>query len=325
MKQFKWGIIGLGRIAHKFAQDVSGSKQMKVHAVASRSLERAQEFARLYGATHAFGTYEEIVDADIDAIYIATPHIGHCENTLMCLYAGIPVLCEKPFAMNAEEVDKMISLAQDKEVFLMEALWTRFLPQTKKILEFIEGGLIGDVLSVKADFGFNPPFDPNKRLFNPQLGGGSLLDIGIYPVFLSLLILGRPNRVKAMATFAETGVDIDCGILLGYEGHRTAHLHSTFLAKTKTEAFIYGSLGTIHIQSRWHGPSWFSVVDEEGRTHNYHFECNHNGYLYEAEEVMHCVNKGMLESELMPLSFSSDLMDLLDAVREEAQIHYPLK
>jgi len=324
MKKYNWGIIGLGRIAHKFAQDIDKGKNMRLHAVASRSKDRAEAFAKQYGATHSFGAYEKIVDCpDLDVVYVATPHVTHCSNTLLCLKAGIPVLCEKPFAMNLKEVRQMIEAAHSTDTFLMEAIWTRFLPATKKILELIEQDEIGQVVSVKADFGFRPPFDPEGRLFNRDLGGGSLLDIGIYPVFLAQLLLGRPQQIKAMANIGPTGVDVDCGILFQYGDGRLAHLHSTLLAETKTEAFIYGERGTIHFHSRWHEPSWFTLIKEGERPQNFHFDYFSNGYHYEAEEVVRCLSEGMKESDLLPLGFSEDLIGVLDKIREQAEINYP--
>ncbi len=323
MKKYNWGIIGLGKIAHKFAQDLAKGKNMRLHAVASRSLDKAQAFADQYGAGYAYGSYEELVNCpDLDVVYIATPHTLHCENTLFCLEAGIPVLCEKPFAMNRQQVEKMISKAQEKNTFLMEAFWTRFMPTTVKALELIEQGEIGEVLAVKADFGFRPVFNPTGRLFDPQLGGGSLLDIGIYPVFLALLLLGKPQEIQAMANIGNTGVDVDCGILFKYLGGRMAHLHSTILADTKTEAFIYGEKGTIHIHTQWHAPSWFTLIKEGERPQNFNFDYFSNGYHYEAEEVVRCLVAGKKESDLLPLSFSMDLIELLDAIREKAGIQY---
>lgn len=320
---FNWGVIGPGKIAHKFVQDLKATGNARLHAVASRDEDRAKAFAAQYGASHYYGGYEQIVTCpDLHAVYIATPHTGHMENTVMCLESKMPVLCEKPFAMNAREVREMIAAARRNDTFLMEALWTRFLPTTQKALEIIESGTIGEVLSVKADFGFKAEFNPEGRLFNRALGGGSLLDIGIYPAFLSLLILGKPQSIKAMANIGSTGVDEECGALLQYEGGKMAHLHSTILARTKTEAFIYGEKGTIHMHTRWHEPTSMSLLIEGERPEDFHLEMPGKGYHYEAAEVMKCLSEGKKESDLMPLSFSLDLIELLDAIREEAGVVY---
>ncbi len=324
-KIYNWGIIGLGKIAHKFAQDIKGLKNAKLHAVASRSLQKAKTFANQYQATHHYGSYQEILNCpDLDVVYIATPHNHHCENTLMCLEHQIPVLCEKPFAMNAAEVRRMITLAKFQETFLMEALWTRFLPTIKKTLEWIEKGKIGEVLSVKADFGFKATFDPTSRLFNQDLGGGSLLDVGIYPVFLSLLILGKPTAIKAMASIGPSNVDENCAVLLKYEGNKTAILDSSIVRKTNTEAFIYGTKGTIKINSRWHEPTSLTLMVDGKKPKDLFFDFQSNGYSYEAEAVMASLKNKQVENDLLPLDFSLDLIELLDSIRKEAGIYYPL-
>ncbi|MCB0580131.1 MAG: Gfo/Idh/MocA family oxidoreductase [Phaeodactylibacter sp.] len=323
-KTYNWGIIGLGKIAHKFAQDLDTLPNARLQAVASRSEERAREFALQYGAPHAFGSYEEITACPgLDVVYIATPHPGHRDNTVMCLNAGIPVLCEKPFAMNSRQVREMVAAARASDTFLMEAIWTRFNPSTAKALELIGHGMIGDVLSVKADFGFRPLFDPDSRLFNHALGGGSLLDIGIYPVFLALLLLGKPAGIQAMAHIGATGVDEEVGMLFQYQNGQMAHLHASLRAFTKTEAFIYGERGAIHLHTRWHEPTSLSLILEDRRPQDYRFEYTTNGYSYEAEEVMHCLEHGLKESPLLPLSFSQDLMEVLDRVREIIGLQYP--
>lgn len=323
-KTYNWGIIGLGKIAHKFAKDLQGLPNARIHAVASRSEEKARAFAQQYGAPHAFGSYAEIVDCpELDVVYIATPHVLHCENAILCLRHGIPVLCEKPFAMNTGEVEQMIAVARDNDVFLMEAMWTRFMPTIEKALEIIESGQIGQVLSIKADFGFQGKFDPESRLYSPALGGGSLLDIGIYPVFLALLVLGRPSVIRAVAHLGQTGVDEEMGILFQYTDGRLAHLHSSILARTKTEAFIYGEHGTIHIHTRWHEPTFMTLLQESDRPREFKFDYQGKGYYLEAAEVMECLREGKRESDLLPLEFSLELMRLLDAIREEAGVRYP--
>ncbi len=322
-KTYNWGIIGPGKIAHKFAQDLGKLPNARLHAVASRSEERARAFALQYGAPHAYGTYEGITACpDLDVVYIATPHTGHRDNTIMCLNAGLPVLCEKPFAMNSAQVQEMVDAARANDTFLMEAIWSRFTPSTAKALELIGHGMIGDVLSVKADFGFRPPFNPEGRLFNLALGGGSLLDIGIYPVFLALLVLGKPAEIQALAQLGPTGVDEEVGMLFKYEGGQMAHLHATIRAFTKTEAFIYGERGAIHLHTRWHEPTALSLLLEDRRPQDYRFDYHTNGYSYEAEEVMHCLEHGLKESPLLPLGFSRDLMEVLDAVRGRIGLRY---
>ncbi len=324
MNKTNWGIIGLGRIASKFANDLKLLPSAKLHAVASQSPERAQAFAHEHQVPYAYGAYDEIFHCpDLDVIYIATPHVLHCTNTLLCLRHNIPVLCEKPFAMNLTEARKMVMTAREHQTFLMEAIWTRFLPTIQKTLELIENQVIGEVLSVKADFGFQAPFDPQSRIFNPALGGGSLLDIGIYPAFLALLILGKPTKIKAFANIGATGVDEDLGAILQYDNGQLAHLHSTIRSITKTEAFIYGEKGTIHLHTRWHEPTSMTLLLPGERPQHFAFEFHGKGYTYEAEHVMQCLQNDKTESDLLPLDFSLDLMELLDNIRREAGIFYP--
>jgi len=322
-KKYNWGIIGPGRIAHKFAHDLNLLPQANLLAVASRSEERARGFALQYGADHYYGSYQEIVNCpDLDVVYIATPHIGHCESTLLCLDAGISVLCEKPFAMNSREVQLMVDRSRQQGVFLMEAIWTRFLPTIEKAIELIAVGEIGQVKSVKADFGFKAKFDPEGRLFNRALGGGALLDIGIYPVFLALLILGKPDQTQALAQIGKTGIDEEIGMLFSYNSGQMAHLHASVQVNTKTEAFIYGDEGVIQIETRWHAPSTLSLWRYGERPKTFPFDYRGNGYEYEAEEVMRCLEMGQIESTKLPLSFSQDLITLLDDLRGQIGLSY---
>lgn len=323
-KVFNWGIIGLGKIAHRFADDLLLIPNARLHAVVSSSTDRAREFAKKYKVPHAYGNYNDIKNVpNLDAVYIASAHTSHCAHTLLCLRNNIPVLCEKPFAMNAVEVEQMIGLALAKQTFLMEGLWTRFLPTTIKVLEMIESGIIGEVLSLKADFGFQAPFQPDRRLFNQDLGGGALLDVGIYPVFLSLLLFGKPDAIKAMATIGSTNVDESCGMMLNYGDQKMAMLHSSIITDTPTEAYIFGEKGCIRINRRWHEATSVTLMLNGQEPKDYFFEFNSTGYRYEAEEVMRCVRAGQLESDILPLGFSRNLMELLDRIRLEAGIFYP--
>lgn len=325
MKNVNWGIIGLGNIAAKFCDDLMLLPNATIHAVASRSKEKAEDFAGKYKATFAYGSYQDILECpDLDVIYIATPHHLHCENTLMCLEKGIPVLCEKPLALNAKQVNRMLAKVAEKDVFLMEALWTRFLPQTLKVMELIDAGAIGGVHSIKADFGFQAKFDSAGRVFNQALGGGSLMDVGIYPVFLALLIMGKPTEIQAVASIGETKVDENCGLLFKYDSGQLAILHSSIIANTETEAFIYGENGTIHIPSRWHGPiSCINILRKDKVTEQISIANEGNGYTYEAKEVMSCLKEGKRQSLFLPHNFSLTLIKTLDEIRRKAGICYP--
>jgi len=322
-----WGIIGLGKIAKKFAKDIKATSNAQLHVVASRSLEKAKDFAKEYDATYAFGSYEDLLTCpDLDAVYIATPHPYHHEHTLLCLEASIPVLCEKPFAINERQVQKMIAKAKEKDVFLMEALWTHFLPTMAKLKELLAEDVIGELLSVRADFGFKAPFLPEKRLFNRNLGGGALLDIGIYPVFLALFLMDYPDEIIAAARIGKTQVDEEIGIIFKYENGQMAHLHSTLSARTNTEAFIYGTKGVIHLPERWFTPTDVIVQlygQKEADFQTISFDYASTGFEYEIEEASRCILEGKTEHEKMSWDFSLKLIRLLDTIRKKIGLTYP--
>jgi len=323
-KKTNWGIIGLGKIARHFANDLQKVTHAKLYAVASRTEQKAKQFAEEYEVPNYFGSYEAMMQCpDLDVVYIATPHPMHFANTLLCLENKIPVLCEKPFAMNGDEVKKMIQSARDNDTFLMEAIWTRFLPNTLKILEVIKSGAIGELVSLKADFGFRAPVDLQGRLYNKKLGGGSLLDVGIYPVFLSLLLFGKPDEIKAFAKIGKTGVDENCSMLFRYTNDQQAILDATIINHTPTVAYIYGTKGRIKIHRRWHEANAFTLfeLDKDPQQFSFDYE-DAKGYRYEAAHVMQCLQQGKKESDILPLSFSADLMEFLDQVRGEIGLKY---
>lgn len=322
-KKYNWGIIGLGNIAHKFAEDLLLITDANIYGVASRDIEKAKAFGEKFQATKYYGSYQELADDPaIDVVYIATPHVFHFEITMMCLEAGKAVLCEKAFGMNALQVEKMIAKAREKKVFLMEALWTRFIPATEKMMELIGSGLIGDLQSVRADFGFKAEFNPDKRLFNKKLGGGALLDIGIYPVFLSLLALGIPEKIVAMATMSGTGVDQTLGILFAYQGGQTAILDSSIVASTPVEAWLHGDKGSLKMHRSFHHSKKIAHFVEGELVKEYDVDYIGNGYYHEILEVMQCLSTGKTESDKLPLSMSLSLIQTLDRVREEIGLHY---
>ncbi len=313
MKRYNWAILGLGKIAHKFAADLALLPNARLYACASRSQERSADFARQYGISQAFSSYEDLAACpDVDIVYIATPHSSHAEAALMCLEAGKAVLCEKPMAMNREEAQRMADAARMHRAFLMEALWTRFLPPTLQVLEWLEQGVIGKIQAVKADFGFEASFHPQSRLFDPALGGGALLDIGIYPAFLALLVLGIPQHIRAAASWGPTGVDEDTGIVFQYRNGAMAHLHANIRYETATEAFLYGELGRIHMHTRWHHTRQLTLRPKNGEPTVLTYDYPGYGYQFEAAEVMRCLDAGLMESPFWPLEKSLQLMDILD-------------
>ena len=283
MKTYNWGIIGLGTIAAKFAEGLSYLPNAKLFAVASRSQQKADNFAAKYKVPHAYGNYEDIVkNPDVDIIYIATPHTLHCENTIMCLEHYIPVLCEKPFAINAGQVKQMIDTAHKNKVLLMEAMWTAYLPSIRRINETISSGAIGEVKLIRADFGFIGDKNPSGRLFNMELGGGSLLDVGIYPAYLALEFLGKPKQIKAIASKGKTRVDESCAFIFQYPGGQLASLYSSIIAKTGIDAMITGTKGNIYIHGDFFMPARVSLIQKDSDT-ELTPKYTGNGYNYEAE------------------------------------------
>ena len=323
-----WGIIGTGRIAHKFAQDLRLVPHAKLHAVAASDRSRAQDFARQYGAEYAFGSYEAIVNCPhLDVVYIASTHEKHYPNALMCLKRRIPVLCEKPLAINLKEVTSLIETAQQHKTFFMEAMWSRFIPCFQKIIDTVEKGVIGRPLSIKADFGFFQPFEENSRLYNKITGGGSLLDIGIYPLTLALSILGKPFKINVLAHLNPiTKVDETCAMQLGYESGAIAILNSSVTCHLGQEAWIFGEKGYIHVPIKFHHPHFFEIYHYDGknepRREIVRMPYEGHGLHFEAAEVQHCLRHNLLESPMMPHAFSATLMEIMDNVREKVNVVY---
>jgi predicted dehydrogenase len=324
-----WGIIGMGRIARKFADDLKLIPGAKLHAVASTSPDRATAFAREYGVEHAYGRYEDLLACEgLDVVYVATPHVYHCENALMCLENGLPVLCEKPFSMNTAETRRMIEAAHRNRVFLMEALWSLFIPGVQKAFDLLEQGVIGDLHTIRANLGFHmPPDDLDGRVYNKALGAGSLLDLGGYPAMLSLALFGKPERsdIMAMGTFTQTDVDESCSFMFRYPGNRMMMGYSSIAANTSLAAGLYGSKGHILLNPRWHHPTSLTLSLYEGRHERLeHIETPYtgHGYHYEAAHVMDCLERGLTESPVVPLDLSLGLTGALDAIREEIGLEY---
>lgn len=321
----RWGIIGPGKIAEKFARDLAVLPQARLQAVASRSAERAGQFASKFNVPQHFDDYEAMLKSgDVDAVYISTPHTGHHACTLLSLRHRIPVLCEKPIAVHSAQLRDMVAASRANQTFLMEALWTRFLPSIKKVQEILASGELGTITSIKADFGFLADFNPESRLFDPHLAGGALLDIGIYPLFLAHLLLGKPSQITALATLGSTGVDEETGILLKYPGGAMAHLHTTIRANTKTEAYIYCTHGTIYLHTRWYSTTTMSILRNGQAPDFLRFDYRCGGFSYQTEEVMRCIGQGLMESPELTLDFSLSLMETMDTIRQKIGLVYPV-
>lgn len=324
-KTYRWGIIGPGRIARKFSEALQLTENAELGAVASRDVSRAKQFAEASGCGQVYDNYEALIhDPQIDIIYIATPHAFHCGQAILCLQNKKPVLCEKPMALNAAQVEKMITASKDNHCFLMEALWTRFLPWMQAVTDIIEGGKIGEVKYVRADFGFKAEYNPAGRLFDTKLGGGSLLDIGIYPLFLCQQLLGKPKHIAATGNIDKGGADISCNAALQYDNGGAGIITSMLDCDTPQTAEIAGTEGMIRIPSRWHrinefewrraGEDWQQVI----------LPPITNGFEFQIAEVVRCLDEGLIESPLLPHSFSLQLSETMDEIRKQIGVAYPL-
>lgn len=320
----RWGILGTGSIARKFAAGLAALEDAELAAVGSRSQRSADKFGREFHIARRHGSYEALAaDAGVDAVYVATPHVCHKENTLLCLNGGLAVLCEKPLALNAAEAGAMIACARERNVFLMEAMWTHFFPAMAKVRELIAKREIGDVRMVTADFCFRSGWKPEGRLLNPALGGGGLLDVGVYTVaFAHMVFGGPPPRISSMAHIGETGVDEQAAAILGYENGGLAVLKCAVRTSTPHGAMVYGTDGWIEIPPLFWQPDRI-VLCRDGKKKELAFERLGNGYSFEAAEVNRCLRKGRTESEIMPLAKSLSIMRTLDRIREQWGLRYP--
>lgn len=315
----RWGILGTGKIARAFATALQETPGAVLAAVASRNAASAQAFADQFGAGAAFGSYESLAAAPgIDIVYIATPHPMHAANAMLLLNGGKAVLCEKPFTMNRREAEQVVALAREKQLFLMEAMWTRFMPALAEVRRIIASGEIGKVRHVSADFGFSATTDPAHRVNNPDLGGGALLDLGIYPLSISTALLGPVKSVVAQAEMGPTGVDIQTGFLLRHEGGGVSACSCSLTANTPVELSVSGELGFVRMNTQFHRATTVTV---NART----IETPYlgNGYVHEAIEAGRCLRAGLIESPGMTHDETLSLMGVLDEIRAQIGLRYP--
>jgi predicted dehydrogenase len=324
-EKISWGIVGLGNIAQKFADDLKLMADGELIAVASRDIEKAKNFKVLNNAKYAFGSYQELFNCeDVDVVYIATPHTSHAELSIKAMKHGRNVLCEKPMGINRGEVEKMIDAARENKVFLMEALWSRFNPTISKVKDLLDDGIIGDIAYIHADFAFYAlDRDESGRLLNPALAGGSLLDIGIYPIFLAYLILGYPEKILASSKIYKTGVDIQTSMIFEYPNAQ-AILYSGLTSNSEMKAQISGSEGIVYLAPRWHETQGYSI-EKNDKVENVQLPKKGKGYEYEIEEVHRCLMKGELESKLWSLKHTYDLIRIMDDIRQQTGVVFPFE
>ena len=319
----RWGILGTGKIARAMAHGLRDAPGAQLVAVASRSSAGAQAFGAEFGIERCHGAYQALADdPGVDVIYIATPHTLHAENALMCLAAGKHVVCEKPFTMNAREAQAVVDLAREKKLFLMEAMWSRFLPAVQEARRIIASGEIGVPRQVQADIGFVAHFPPEHRMFNPELGGGALLDVGIYPLSMAAFFLGPVSQLQALAELGATGVDEQVVFSLLHAGGGTASCACSLRAQTPTEMTISGSLGRIRLPNRFYKPDHLIVETLDGERRVVAAPYLGNGYAHEAIEAVRCIRAGLLESPVMPPAESVVLMHNLDTMRGQIGLVY---
>lgn len=319
----RWGIIATGRIAHKMAHDLLTVPDAKIMAVGSRSQSSADTFAKEFGIPHAHGSYEAVAaDPDVDVVYVATPNDQHAPNVRACLEAGKAVLCEKPFTLNKREAQPLIELSRRNGVFLMEAMWSRFIPAHRKLHDMAETGLLGEIRLIQADFGFRADYDPQNRLFDPQRGGGALLDLGVYPIALAVQLLGIPDRISGVATLSESGVDELSSILLGFPSGAMAVLTCASRTQTFNEARIFGTRGRAKLpEPFWKADHLVTIIDNQEQ--QYALPRDDWGYQYQIEEVHRCLRAGNVESPGMPHDHTLAIMEILDTLREQWGVKFP--
>ncbi len=322
MKKYNWAVLGCGNIAEKFSKELAYLPNANRYAAGSRSLQTAQSFAKKSGFEKAYGSYEDLVkDDNIDIIYVATPHSFHKEHTLLCLNHKKAVLCEKAFAMNTKEVQEMIAASKSNDTFLMEAFWQAFRPKFLKVQEIIQNHDLGKLKLVKSDFTFKGEFNPNNRLYNLDLGGGSLLDIGIYPVFTALSFLGVPDGIKTQADFSTTGSEESISIAFNYRNGAMAQLYSSFAVAYKNDVELCFENGIISYNRFSNDP-----ISLQFNQNTDYFSFDHGpelGYQFEAKHVMECLDNELLESPKMTFRRSLDLIKTLDRIRKDAGIIFP--
>jgi dihydrodiol dehydrogenase / D-xylose 1-dehydrogenase (NADP) len=325
VKKTRWGIMGPGAIAHRFVQSLQCLDNAELVAVGSRDMGRAQEFGSKYGALRCYGSYEEFVrDADIEVVYIATTHQAHYQCAMMCIEAGKAVLCEKPFTINSKQAQELVDAARKHGVFLMEAMWTRYLPAIVKLRETLKTNVIGEIRMIKADFAYVGNQDPKGRLRNPMLAGGALLDVGVYPLYFAAMVFGtKPEKILTAALIGDTGVDEQCTYTLVYNNGKLAVLSAAVSTHMPDDAYILGTKGYIKIPKFWHAESFEIHVGGEVETINLPYIST--GYAHEALEVMNCLAEGKKESRIMPLDETLALTKIMDEIRRQWGLKYPME
>lgn len=323
----RWGILGTGNIAHQFAKGLAFARGAVLQAVGSRTQDNAESFGDTYAIPNRHASYEALAaDPTVDVVYVATPHPMHKPNSILCLEAGKAVLCEKPFTINQAEARDVVACARKNKKFLMEAMWTRFLPTMQKTREWIQEGVIGKLRMVRADFGFRADYNEESRLFAPSMGGGGLLDVGIYPISIASMVLGpSPVELVSLVEIGPTGVDDQNMVAFKYADGAIAITSSAVRTNTPQDAVILGEKGYIHLHSPfWRGETVTLYVDGCD-PETLHLSLVGNGYNYQAEAVMECLRQNQLECPIMSLDETVAIMGILDQARDQWHLRYPME
>jgi predicted dehydrogenase len=324
MDTIRWGIMGASRIAAAFVDAVGEAQGGEVTAIGSSSPERAEDFGSRHGIPHRHGTYEDVAaDPAVDAVYVATTNDSHLATTLMSIAHDKPVLCEKPFALNGTQARQMVSAARRANLFLMEAMWMRFQPATDRLQEIVRSGTIGEICTIHADFGFPAGPHASGRLFDPGMGGGTILDLGVYVVTLATMLLGPPDRVSAQIERFDSGVDRQAGIVLHHGEGGMSTLGISFVSDTSTEAVISGPKGRVRMHAPFHHSPMLTLERRESVAQTIDTSYEGSGYRFEVEEVHRCLRAGLAESPKMPLDDTLAVMDVLDGIRAQVGLVFP--
>lgn len=324
MSPTRFGVVGTGGIARAMTRDIALLPDVEVVAVGSRTADSAERFAADHAVPQAHPSYEALVaDPDVDVVYVATPHPGHHDAALMAIEAGKAVLVEKPFTMDARQAQSLVRAARERGTFLMEAMWARFLPHMVRVREVVASGELGEIVTVTADHGQWFAFDPHHRLFDPELGGGALLDLGVYVVSFASMVLGEPSFVTARSTPTTTRVDAQTSMVLDHPSGAQAVLSTTLRAKSPCRATVVGTEGRIEIDTTFYAPTTFTVVPREGEPWRYDEPHQGHGLRHEAAEVARCLAEGLTESPVMPLDETVAILRTMDEVRRQIGLTYP--
>ena len=320
-----WGILGTGTIAHLVAEDLALLPNAELTAVGSRAQERADAFGDTFDVPHRHGSYEALVaNPDLNVVHVASPHSAHLKHATMALEAGCAVLCEKPLALNAEQAEQLIATARRRDQFLMEAMWTRFLPVMDDVRRLVhDEQALGDVHLLQADIGVTQSFDPTHRLFDPTLGGGALLDLGVYPLAFAFDLFGPPDTITSSAVIGETGIDEQCAAVFRYDDGTQAVWHASVRADAGRTCVLAGTGGRLRGTRAWWKGAPFELTRDDGTAETWARPYEGNGYQFEAAHVMHCLRAGRTESPRMPLDESRTLLETMDALRNEWGVTYP--